>query len=246
MSAVSLREAASGVVQITMEDREHKNLFSRALIGGLMRAFDAAAGSDCRVVVLTGYDNYFASGGTREDLLSLHAGAGQFTDASIYSLPLRCDVPVIAAMQGHGIGGGFVLGLFADCVVLSRESVYTANFMKYGFTPGMGATLIVPRKLGIALAEEMLLSARSYRGGDLEKRGVPFPVLPRGEVLPYALALARDMAEKPRLSLVALKRHLVHDLRARLADTVQREVGMHEQTFSQPEVGDRIRASFGR
>jgi len=48
------------------------------------------------------------------------------------------------------------------------------------------------------------------------------------------------------LSLVALKRHLVHDLRARLADTVQREVGMHEQTFSQPEVGDRIRASFGR
>lgn len=37
------------------------------------------------------------------------------------------------------------MGLFADIVILSRESVYTANFMKYGFTPGMGATFIVPK-----------------------------------------------------------------------------------------------------
>ena len=52
-------------------------------------------------------------------------------------------------MQGHGIGGGFVVGLFADFVILSRESVYSTNFMKYKFTPGMGATYIVPKKIGI-------------------------------------------------------------------------------------------------
>ncbi|HWW19349.1 MAG TPA: enoyl-CoA hydratase-related protein [Steroidobacteraceae bacterium] len=51
---------------------------------------------------------------------------------------------------------------------LSRESLYTANWMKYGFTPGMGAIGVLRKKLGIGLAQEMLLSARTYRGADLE------------------------------------------------------------------------------
>ena len=76
-----------------------------------------------KVVVLTGYDTYFASGGTRESLLAVHEARAKFTDVNLYSLPLECRIPVISAMQGHGIGGGFVLGLFADFVVLGGESV---------------------------------------------------------------------------------------------------------------------------
>ncbi len=51
--------------------------------------------------------------------------------------------------------------------------------MKYGFTPGMGATYIVPEKLGIVLGEEMLFTAANFSGAALEKRGVPFEVLPK-------------------------------------------------------------------
>ena len=108
---------------------------------------------------------------------------------------------------------GAAFSMFADAAVLSRESIYTANFMKYGFTPGMGSTLILPHKLGPVLAHEMMLSARVYRGEDLARRGVPFPVLPRDQVLPHAMALARDFADKPRFSLVTLKDHLVAGLR---------------------------------
>jgi polyketide biosynthesis enoyl-CoA hydratase PksI len=175
----------------------------------------------------------------------LQQGQGKFTDSSLYGLPLECRIPVVAAMQGHGIGGGFVFGLFADCVVLSRESVYTTNFMKYGFTPGMGATFVLPQKLGIGLAQEMLLTARTYRGVDLEKRGIVFPVLPRAEVLEHAHMLARDLAEKPRVSLITLKDHLVAGMRAALPAIIQKEVAMHEKTFHQPEVRERIQSSFG-
>lgn len=66
------------------------------------------------------------------------------------------------------------MDLFADFVILSKESIYTTNFMKYGFTPGMGATFILPQKLGISLAEEMLLAAKTYRGEELQKRAIPF------------------------------------------------------------------------
>jgi len=244
---IDLRPLDAGIVQLTLQDRVNKNTFSSELIAGLVYSFEQIKhDTSCKVVVMTGYETYFALGGTQQGLMTLHEGKTDFAANGLYSLPLDCDVPVISAMQGHGVGGGFVFGLFADFVILSRESVYTTNFMKYGFTPGMGATYVVPQKLGICLGEEMLLGARNYRGAELEKRGVPFPVLPRAEVLPYAVQLARDIAEKPRGALVALKRHLVAKLRAKLPEIIEQELALHEQTFHEPEVAERIKTLFGR
>lgn len=248
-SVVCLHEVEPEIVQVTMQDRVHKNTFSQELTRDLIRSFESIqADSNYKVAILTGYDSYFASGGTQEGLLAIYAGKAKFTDSgtNIYSLALDCKIPVIAAMQGHGIGGGFALGLFADFVILSRESVYTTNFMKYGFTPGMGATFIFPKKLGISLAEEMLLNAGNYRGAELEKRGIPFPVLPRSEVMPYAIDLARQLSEKPRHSLITLKDHLVADLRQQLPIVIEKEVLMHEKTFHQEEVRSKIITLFGK
>ncbi|NQZ12190.1 MAG: enoyl-CoA hydratase, partial [Algicola sp.] len=120
------------------------------------------------------------------------------------------------------------------------------NFTKYGFTPGMGATLILPKKLGIALAHEMMLGAKNYRGEELRNRGIPFTVLPRSEVLAHALELAKNLAQKPRVSLVTLKDHLVKELRLELPHVINQEVTMHEKTIHQPEVKDLIEQHFGK
>lgn len=244
---IAVSELGEGIVQVRMQDRVHKNTFTGELIEGLTCAFEAIGRrEDCKVVILTGYDSYFSSGGTQEGLRDLYEGKFKFTDKDLYSLALNCPLPVIAAMQGHGIGGGFVMGLFADFVVLARESVYTANFMKYGFTPGMGSTFILPKKLGLPLAEEMMMTALTYRGEELQRRGVPFPVLPRERVPEHALELARSLAEKPRVSLVTLKDHLVAPLREQLPRFIEQEVAMHERTFHRPEVRERIDALFGQ
>ena len=246
-SVVDLQEVEPGIVQLTMQDRVHKNTFSDELTRGLFQCFESIRTNlNYKVAILTGYDTYFASGGTQEGLLAIYKGEAKFTDANIYSLPLECEIPVIAAMQGHGIGGGFVLGLFCDFVVLGRESLYTTNFMKYGFTPGMGATYILPKKLGISLAEEFLLLAGNHRGAELEKRAIPFPVVPRAEVLDHAYRIARELAEKPRVSLVTLKHHLVQPIKDKLPKIVEKEVAMHEKTFHQPEVKERIMKLFGQ
>jgi len=244
---VDLQVLEPGIAQVTMQDRDHKNTFSNDLIDGLVRSFDAIRDdANIKVVILTGYDTYFASGGTQERLLAIYEGKTKFTDLAIYTLPLDCRVPVIAAMQGHGIGGGFVLGLFCDFVIFSRESIYSANFMKYGFTPGFGATYILSQKVGYSFAWELLVTAGNYRGAELEKRGIPFPVLPRVEVPGYALQLARQVAEKPRVSLTALKAHLAESLRQQLPTVIEKEVAMHEKTFHQPEVKERIMTLFGK
>lgn len=246
-SVLHIHEVTPEIVQVTMQDRAHKNTFSRELVEGLLQAFATiSTNQHYKCVILTGYDSYFAAGGTQEALLAIYEGREKFTDTNLYSLALNCQIPVIAAMQGHAIGGGFVMGLFADFVVLGRECVYTTNFMKYGFTPGMGATFILPQKLGLSLAEELLLNAGNYRGAELEKRGIPFAVLPRTEVLSYAHDLALQLAEKPRHSLVILKDHLVSSLRDQLTRVIEQEVAMHEKTFHHPEVKQRISTLFGK
>lgn len=245
--AVALTELGGGVVQVTLQDRAGRNAFTHAIIDGLTEAFERVREERTwRVVILTGYDSYFSSGGTQDALLAMQEGRASFADVGLYSLPLVCELPVIAAMQGHGIGGGFILGLFADLVILAEESVYAANFMEYGFTPGMGATCVVPRKLGLGLGEELLLTGARYRGEALARRGVPFPVLPRREVLAHARELAAQLAEKPREALVALKAQLVGELRRELPRAIEAEVAMQARTFRQPEVRQRILERFGR
>jgi polyketide biosynthesis enoyl-CoA hydratase PksI len=244
--AVLLEMVDEGVALITLNDRVNKNTFSNELSVGLMRAF-AQAGADeaCKAVVMTGYDTYFCSGGTQQGLVALNDGRLRFTDNAVFSLPLKCPVPVIAAMQGHGIGGGFIFGLFADHVVLARESVYNVNCMRYGFTPGFGSTLVLPEKLGLPLANEILTTARNYRGAELQSRGVSFPVVPRAQVLEHAMVLARSLAEKPRISLVLLKAHLNARLNRELPAAVEAELRMHETTFHLPEVRRKIDEEFG-
>ncbi len=244
--AVRLTRPRPGVAALAMEDREGSNTFTLALVTALFERFaEVAADPGLKVVVLHGYESVFCAGGTLGELLEIADGTRSFDDKGFYRLLLDCPLPVIAAMQGHAMGGGFVFGLYADVVLLAREALYGTNFMKYGFTPGMGATLVVPHKLGPALAAEMLFSARAYHGGRLAERGVPFPVLPRAEVVPQALALAAELADKPRPALTLLKARLTAELRARLPEAVAEERRMHEATFAAPEIRARIAARFG-
>lgn len=245
-SAVLLDTIDGNIARITLNDRVNKNTFSNELSVGLMQAFGHVRENDVyKAVVMTGYDTYFCSGGTQQGLVALNDGKIRFTDNSVFSLPLSCPVPVIAAMQGHGIGGGFIFGLFADHVILARESIYNVNCMKYGFTPGFGSTLILPERLGLPLASEILTTGRNYRGGELQQRGIPFAVVPRAQVLEEAIALARNLAEKPRVSLVLLKQHLNARLNRELSAAVDAELRMHETTFHLPEVRRKIDEEFG-
>lgn len=243
---VSLSYWSPHVAVVEMADRENSNLFSKPLVEGLLRCFEEVRENrEVRAVVVHGYDSIFCAGGTREELLRLHEGRIKFDDVPLYRIFLDCEVPVVAAMQGHALGGGLAVGLYADALVLAEESLYSSNFMKYGFTPGMGATLVMPFKLGHALASEMMLTARNYYGGELRQRGVPFPVVKRKDVIPTALHTAREIAEKPRASLVLLKRKLNAPLAAALPQTIEQELEMHAVSFAQPEVRARIETMFG-
>jgi acyl transferase domain-containing protein/enoyl-CoA hydratase/carnithine racemase/aryl carrier-like protein len=237
-----------GVVVVTMEDRDAKNMFSAALMSGVREVFAHIEQTPAyKVVVLTGYDSYFASGGTKESLTAIQQGTAKFTDFDIYRVALDCRLPVVAAMQGHGIGAGWVMGMTADVVVLSEESQFVSPYMSYGFTPGAGATSVLPQKLGSDLGRESLLTAQPYTGRELRERGVTVRVLPRAEVLVEAMALARRIAQAPRGQLIALKGQLIARGRQPLDEAYRLELAMHEKTFvGRSETLARIESKFRR
>jgi polyketide biosynthesis enoyl-CoA hydratase PksI len=246
INSVNLAVDPEHIAIVEMADRQSKNTFSESLIHGLIHTFEKIkADSRIRAVVIHGYDNYFCCGGTKEELLKIYRGELQFDALKFYDLLLQCEVPVISAMQGHAIGGGLVFGSYADLIVMGEECIYTTNFMKYGFTPGMGATCIIPRKFGDILGHEMLFTASNYYGSDLRKRGIPIRVVRKAAVYAEAMALARDLAQKPVIALKELKRSLTHDIKQQVQIAVSRELDMHKVTFAQPEVKTRIEALFG-
>jgi acyl transferase domain-containing protein/acyl carrier protein len=235
-----------GIVEVKMEDREAKNMFSDAFIAGIIEVFAHIAETPAyKVVILTGYDSYFASGGTKEMLLDIQDGKIKFTDAKIYHLAMACNIPVIAAMQGHGIGAGWSMGMFADFILFSEESHYVSPYMHYGFTPGAGATLIFPDKTGYDLARETLLTGVEYAAGELKEKGLLLPVLSRKKVLSTAFTLAKAIAQHSRSSLIAVKHQLSKHLYDQLEDTYRLELAMHEKTFvGRSETLQQIESNF--
>ncbi|NTG51717.1 SDR family NAD(P)-dependent oxidoreductase [Agrobacterium rhizogenes] len=247
-SCVELTINGKGVATLRLQDRTTKNAFTPELVAAMEAAMAWVEETDaCKVLIITGYDTYFASGGTREGLQAIQQGRAKFTDARLYELPLKCSVPVIAAMQGHAIGAGWSMGLFCDAVFFAEQSVYHCPYVSYGFTPGAGSTLVFPMRLGLDLGREILLSAQPYKGLQLRQRLPGLPVFPRNQVLARAHGLAEQWAAQgSRDILISEKQQRLAPLAQKLPTVIREELAMHEKTFyHNPAVARLIDISYG-
>ena len=243
---VLLQREGEHIAIVSMQEKAQRNMFSARLLAGMQTAFTRIhQDPTIKVIVITGYDSIFAMGGMREDLVAIANKQKSFTDEPFfYQGLLKSELPVIAAIQGHASGGGLLFGLYADLVVMAKEGVYSASFMRYGFTPGMGATFILQNRFGKQIAREMMYTAKSISGEELASRHVDVLIRPREEVLNDALVMARSLADKPNESLQLLKAELSRDTLISLQETVMREQKMHERSFALPEVKQRISQYF--
>ncbi|WP_410511157.1 SDR family NAD(P)-dependent oxidoreductase [Paenibacillus sp. BR2-3] len=239
---VELEVIDGNVAIIRIQDAKHNNTFTHEVIQGFTYCFDKAQNNEqIKAIVVAGNDRIFSMGGTQEQLLDISDSKLSFTDAPIlYKGMLECPIPVISAMEGHASGGGMLFGLYADIVVMAEESVYSAAFAKYGFTPGMGATFILEDKLGKNLATEMMFTAKMYTGEQLKSRAASVIFRKKNEVLQEAVSIARLIAEKPRTTVSVLKQELSGRVLDTLLRCVERENEMHRITFTTPEVKEKI------
>ena len=151
----------------------------------LLQDFGAAieqikADPEVRCVIITGKGSSFCAGADFRNRAST-ADTERFMspwEKSLYNTyghfakVLDIEVPTIAAMNGHAIGGGLGLALVCDMRVANSQSQYGANFTKLGLHPGMATTYILPRLVGMPKAMELIYTGRIMKGDEAAELGL--------------------------------------------------------------------------
>jgi polyketide biosynthesis enoyl-CoA hydratase PksI len=221
-------EIDAPLARVRFSDRANGNTFQPEWIKSLVAAMKRATSFESvKVIIAAGTPEVFCAGATKETLLGISDQLPVSQYSSFARVFATCPLPVVAEMQGHALGGGLVFGLYADVCVLSERSIYAANFMQYGVAPYIGATHVIPARLGVALGTEMLLTARGYRGRELRERACGPQVVPHGEVPSVSENLALAIARAPRASLELLKRELSAHTLAETDKAMKRELRPH-------------------
>lgn len=248
LSEFPLAKLADGIasLRIATDDAPYLGPASVAALAGAVARVQAD--DSIRVLIVEGGERHFCAGAARDALLEQRPERRvQTYVAELPRLLLSVPVPTIAAMAGHAIGGGLLMGLWCDLVLLSLESLYGANFMALGFTPGMGSTVALDEAFGAPLARELLFTGRLLTGREIQQRGVPLSgqVLPRAGLRTQALDLAQQLADTPARSLRELKRTLAARRRAVLDGALADERRMHDSVFDDRAVFAAIEAHYG-
>ncbi len=251
MASVDLSFEA-GVALLTLNDVARKNAMSPEL-GDLLQARvgELLGRADVRAVVLTGAGGAFSAGGDLamlERLRSLPFEEARRFMLSFYARYLSVldlPVPVVAAIEGPAIGAGLCVALACDVVVVGEDSKLALNFVQLGLHPGMGATYLTPRKVGAQRAAELLLTGRRFDGREAQAMGLALEAAPAGQVLPKAMALAKQIASGGPLAVRALRRGLAVD-RPALQAALEREALAQAESYGSADLGEGLRAAAER
>lgn len=220
-----------GVAVVTLHRPEQRNAFTGRMgeeLGHAYRRCDAD--DDVRVVVVTGAGRAFCAGA------DMTAGAGTFARPQEEGFSAAgIDPPawtvrklVIGALNGHAIGIGLTLALQFDLRIVAEEAKYGIVQVRRGVLPDAYAHWTLPRLVGLERAADWLLTGRTMGGREAFASGIASRCLPSAEVLPAALAIARDVARNAApLSIAVSKRLLWESFGLEPAAVERRETALH-------------------
>ncbi len=210
------RDGAIGVVELNRS--ANRNSMTSELLDAFAAASEAArVDAKARCVVITGSGSTFSAGADFK--AQIQRGEGTLPHERSYAIyepflsVLDIEVPVIAAMNGHAVGGGFGLALMCDIRIAARGGAkYGANFCRLGLAPGMAISYLLPRLVGASKASEMLYTGRLIEGAEMAEIGLASRALEPADVFPAALELAKEIAGSAPLAVKATKRAMMEGL----------------------------------
>lgn len=212
-----LYESKDYIATITLNRPENRNSMTDDVLEGLRGAVARAKEDpELRCVIITGRGKSFCAGADFKSGAQRDGGAKtkllpnerSFAMYSPFLSILQIEVPVIGALQGHAIGGGFGLALVCDIRVANRDARFGANFTKLGIHPGMATTYILPRLVGLPRAAELLFAGRIVSGEEAAQLGMVNHAVAEAEVMPRALEIAREIAGCAPIAVRWTKRSL--------------------------------------
>lgn len=205
---IRLARADDGVVTLTLHRPEVRNAINLRLVEEVTAALATLAADDSvRALVLTGAGGKAFAGGA--DIRELRERRGEQAllaiNATMFQRVEDFPRPVIAAIEGFALGGGCELAMACDVRIAGASSRFGFPEVTLGIFPGAGGTWRLPRLVGIGRAKELVLTGRLFDAAEAEELGLVEHVVPEGEALVRALALARTIAANGSLAVRVAK-----------------------------------------
>ncbi len=200
------------VAILTLDAPDRFNAISldmrEAVIEALQRRF---LDDECDAIVLTGAGGNFSAGGDIKGerpapeavARSIRHKLGRLQE--MVRLVASSPKPVVAAVDGKAYGAGMSLAVACDVLVASESAQFCAAFGKVGLLPDAGILYTLPRRVGAARAQQLLLSARTVEAREARDMGLADQVAPASDLLAVACAQAQRLASIAPLSFAAIK-----------------------------------------
>ena len=243
-----------GIVTLTLNRPDMRNpLTDGDMLDAILAALDRLeADPSARVAILTGAGKAFSTGG---NMHAMRTGGG-LKDAlpartrgnykrGIQRLPLAfaaLEVPVIAAVNGPAIGAGCDLTCMCDLRIAGASAKFAESFVKIGLVSGDGGAWLLPRVIGWSKAAEMALTGDPIDANEALACGLVSRVVPDGELLDAARALARRIAANPPHAVRMTKRLLWEGRRADLASVLEMAAPMQALAHATADHSEAVEA----
>lgn len=232
---------------VTLNRPERLNAISGAILADFEPVLRRALSDELTaVVILTGAGRAFCSGDDLKEFdqqSASDASARAHIEAiqRITKLMLGSDKPIVGALHGYAVGGGFEWLLNCDLVVASDDLVAFFPEMAWGNFVTGGVTHLLPLAVGYQRTMELLLLGERQSAAQLAALGVINWVVPREEMMTKAFSVAERVASASRPSVARLKTMLNQDLGAALWQAVELEQTATIEAFKRPDAALRVK-----
>jgi enoyl-CoA hydratase/carnithine racemase len=253
MSPRLIVDRQGAILRLTLSNPQARNALHPDMYDAGMQAIaEASRDRGIRVVVLTGEGETFCAGGNVNRLRENRSKPKDFQRQSIDRLHAwirairACPKPVVTAVEGAAAGAGFSLALASDMVVAAEDARFVMAYVKIGVSPDGGATLALAERVPHPLAFEWIATGKPVGAPRLAELGLVNRVVPRGEALATAMAIAGELAAAPSRVLGRIKQLLSRAEAERLSAHLDAEREAFADSLHEPDAGEGLDAFLER
>jgi enoyl-CoA hydratase len=228
-----------GIAIVTLNRPDKLNALNRELRLVFCQTMqDLRRDQDVRVVIITGAGRAFCVGLDLRELATPTSGVRDQGEANFISVIDDMEVPVIGAINGFAITGGFEIALACDILIAAEEAQFADTHARVGVMPGGGMSARLPRAIGIRKAKELSFTGNYLSAHDAERMGLVNHVVPRDRLLAAAREMAAQIADANPTMVRQMKHLYGRTTRSSLGDALRIEQEVSREFIRNANLGE--------
>jgi enoyl-CoA hydratase/carnithine racemase len=245
MSSAIEFELRDGVARVALNRPEKLNAINDAVLEGLLAAIARIDGEDgIGAAVLHGRGRAFSAGGDITAMSGMDEARFSATIGRYMQMAKdfrACRKPIVAAIHGYALAGGFELACLSDLRIAASGTVFGLPDTPLGLSPTSGMTYLLPRIVGLGRALDLTLSAENIDAAEALRIGLVTRVVAPDALLAEADRLARKIATFPRVGVANAKTEFYAALESDFARATAAEHAGEVACFRHPDVREQLR-----